>query len=171
MAVQHRVASALRTARGAPRLAVVTAPPVPVALAALAVVAVVVSVGATVSTPASSQILARYAPPRYAPLVFSIKQAAVPVGVAISSFLVPALTLAYGWRAATLVIAGACVAVALALQPCRAAAGRRRLRPAGTWASMSESTSESFRPAQGDWAHTSLLRESFRPPRTLAAPS
>ena len=68
------------------------------ALPVLAVVAVLVSVGVTVATPASSQILARYAPPRWAPLVFSVKQTGVPAGVVIASFAAPALALAFGWR-------------------------------------------------------------------------
>ena len=46
---------------------------------------------ASVSTPASSHILARFCPPRLAPLVFSIKQTGVPVGSLISGVLFPAL--------------------------------------------------------------------------------
>ena len=51
---------------------------------ALGLAVLLLSVGSTVSTPASSQILATYAPPNWAPLVFSIKQTGVPAGVAIS---------------------------------------------------------------------------------------
>ena len=46
--------------------------------------------GAAVSTPTSSQLLGRVSPPRLAPLVFSIKQTAVPAGVLICGFLGPA---------------------------------------------------------------------------------
>ena len=46
---------------------------------------------ASVSTPASSHILARFCPPNLAPLVFSIKQTGVPVGSLIAGFLIPAL--------------------------------------------------------------------------------
>jgi MFS family permease len=76
--------------------------------------------GAAVSTPTSSQLLGRVSPPRLAPLVFSIKQTAVPTGLLISGFLVPAMASALGWRGATLVIAAACVAFAAMLQPLRA---------------------------------------------------
>src|SRR6266481_4237439 len=76
--------------------------------------------GAAVSTPTSSQLLGRVSPPRLAPLVFSIKQTAVPAGLLISGFLVPAMASALGWRGATLVIAAACVAFAAMLQPLRA---------------------------------------------------
>src|ERR1700688_1720130 len=54
--------------------------------------------GAAVSTPTSSQLLGRVSPPRLAPLVFSIKQTAVPAGVLICGFLGPALAVALGWR-------------------------------------------------------------------------
>jgi hypothetical protein len=52
--------------------------------------------GAAVSTPTSSQLLGRVSPPRLAPLVFSIKQTAVPAGLLISGFLVPAMARASG---------------------------------------------------------------------------
>src|SRR3546814_17258244 len=50
----------------------------------IAVAAIVVGVGAVISTPASSEILIRYAPPKQAPLVFSIKQAGVPAGTKLA---------------------------------------------------------------------------------------
>ena len=46
---------------------------------------------ASVSTPASSHILARVTPLRLAPLVFSIKQTGVPVGALIGGLLIPFL--------------------------------------------------------------------------------
>jgi MFS family permease len=56
---------------------------------------------ASVSTPASSHILARFCPPRLAPLIFSIKQTGVPVGALIGGLLIPAL-LGLGLYSATL---------------------------------------------------------------------
>src|SRR5262249_19071002 len=77
--------------------------------------------GAAVSTPTSSQLLYRVvSPPRLAPLIFSIKQTAVPPGLLICGFLGPALAVAWGWRGAVLAIAAACVIFAAALQPLRA---------------------------------------------------
>jgi MFS family permease len=76
--------------------------------------------GAAVSTPTSSQLLGRVSPPRLAPLVFSIKQTAVPVGTLICGFLGPAAAGALGWRGAILATAAACVAFAAMLQPLRA---------------------------------------------------
>jgi MFS family permease len=76
--------------------------------------------GAAVSTPTSSQLLGRVSPPRLAPLVFSIKQTAVPAGVLICGFLGPAMAAALGWRGAMLVVAMACLVGAALLQPLRA---------------------------------------------------
>jgi MFS family permease len=76
--------------------------------------------GGAVSTPTSSQLLGRVSPPRLAPLVFSIKQTAVPAGVLICGSLGPAMAVALGWRGAMLATAAACVAGAAMLQPLRA---------------------------------------------------
>jgi MFS family permease len=76
--------------------------------------------GGAVSTPTSSQLLGRVSPPRLAPLVFSIKQTAVPAGVLICGFLGPAMAGALGWRGAMLATAVACMACAAMLQPLRA---------------------------------------------------
>ncbi|MGG5811132.1 MFS transporter [Falsiroseomonas sp. CW058] len=75
--------------------------------------------GGAVSTPASSHLLGRYSPPRYAPLVFSLKQTAVPVALLLAGLLGPLLTQWWGWRGAMLATAAACAALALALQPLR----------------------------------------------------
>ena len=76
--------------------------------------------GAAVSTPTSSQLLGRVSPPRLAPLVFSIKQTAVPAGLLICGFLGPAMAGALGWRGSVLATAAACVVFAVMLQPLRA---------------------------------------------------
>jgi len=76
--------------------------------------------GAAVSTPSSSHLLGRYAPPRQAPLVFSIKQTAVPAGLLVAGLLGPLLTAWYGWRTALDVAGIGCLLFAFALQPLRA---------------------------------------------------
>jgi MFS family permease len=76
--------------------------------------------GGAVSTPTSSQLLGRVSPPRLAPLVFSLKQTAVPAGVLICGFLGPAMAVTFGWRGAMLATAAACLAGAAMLQPLRA---------------------------------------------------
>ncbi|MGE0723146.1 MAG: MFS transporter [Alphaproteobacteria bacterium] len=86
---------------------------------AIVVSAVLIGMGNSISTPASSHLLARYAPPRYAPLVFSIKQTGVPVGGMAAGAIVPLLVVSYGWRSAFLAIGLVSIAFALAIQPVR----------------------------------------------------
>jgi nitrate/nitrite transporter NarK len=57
--------------------------------------------------------------PRYLPLVFSIKQTAVPAGLLLAGLLGPPLAEWVGWRATMLVAAAVCVVLALLLQPLR----------------------------------------------------
>jgi MFS family permease len=75
--------------------------------------------GGAVSTPASSHLLSRFTSPRYLPLVFSIKQTAVPAGLLLAGLLGPPLAEWLGWRATMLAAAAVCVVLALALQPLR----------------------------------------------------
>ena len=80
-----------------------------------------VAIGASASsTPASSHLLGRYSPAQYAPLVFSIKQTAVPLGLLSAGLLGPFLTEAYDWKVALLAVAGACLVFTLALESFRA---------------------------------------------------
>ena len=86
---------------------------------------------ASVSTPASSHILARVCPPRLAPLVFSIKQTGVPVGALIGGLLLPFLlgvviysevigeTIRVGHFGAAFITALIVSSVAITLQPIR----------------------------------------------------
>lgn len=89
----------------------------PMALFALS--AIIGGGGSAISTPASSHLLGRYSPPRYAPLVFSLKQTAVPAGLLLAGLLGPLLVGLWGWRAAMLAAAAACLAFAFVLQPTR----------------------------------------------------
>lgn len=75
---------------------------------------------AAMSTPASSHLLGRYAPPRQAPLYFAIKQTAVPAGLLVAGILGPWLTHIAGWRGAMLIPAIACLVFAAMLQPLQA---------------------------------------------------
>jgi len=73
--------------------------------------------GAAVSTPASSHLLGRVSPPSHLPLVFSIKQTAVPAGLLLGGVLGPQLTEWMGWRGTMLLTAAACIVFALIMQP------------------------------------------------------
>jgi MFS family permease len=84
-----------------------------------AVSALIAGGGAAVSTPASSHLLGRYSPVQYAPLVFSVKQTAVPAGLLLAGFLGPLLTAWIGWRGAMLAVAASCLLFAFVLEPLR----------------------------------------------------
>ena len=86
-----------------------------------AVSAIIGGGGAAISTPASSHLLGRLSPARLAPLVFSLKQTAVPAGLLLCGLLGPWMVGAWGWRGAMLAAAAACLAFAVMLEPFRAA--------------------------------------------------
>jgi len=81
--------------------------------------ALVIGLGGGPSTPASSQILARYAEPTKAPFIFSIKQTGVPVGGVLAGILLPVFVTSFGWRGALICVAIMAFALAVALQPLR----------------------------------------------------
>ena len=79
--------------------------------------AIVAGGGGAFSTPASSHLLARVSSPQYMPLIFSIKQTAVPAGLLVAGMAAPQLTEWLGWRSTMLICAVACAVYALGLQP------------------------------------------------------
>jgi MFS family permease len=81
--------------------------------------AIVCGGGGAVSTPASSHLLSRVSSARYLPLVFSLKQTAVPAGLLLAGLLAPRLTEWTGWRVTMLLSAAACAVFVLMLQPLR----------------------------------------------------
>jgi MFS family permease len=92
----------------------VTASPLPILLGAL-----VLGAGYGPVTPASSHILIRQTPPERRAFIFSVKQTGVPLGGALAGFLVPALTVAFGWKIAALAVAAVGIALIGAVQPMR----------------------------------------------------
>ena len=72
---------------------------------------------AAVATPASSQLLGRWAIRRYAPFAFSVTQTAIPAGILLGGSLGPTLAQSVGWRGTMLISAGMCWLFALLLQP------------------------------------------------------
>ncbi len=56
-----------------------------------------------VASPAGSEILLRFSPPGKRNLMFSIKQAGVPLGGIIAGLCIPGIVVLWGWRAALLV--------------------------------------------------------------------
>ena len=81
--------------------------------------AVIAGGGGAVSTPASSHLLSRCTSLRYLPLVFSIKQTAVPAGLLLAGMLGPLVTEWTGWRTTMLACGAACAILFVLLQPLR----------------------------------------------------
>ncbi len=57
------------------------------------------------ANPAGSEVLQRYSPPGKRNLIFSVKQAGVPLGGVIAGLIIPAMVAPAGWRAALFVCA------------------------------------------------------------------
>jgi MFS family permease len=92
----------------------------PSGVVAIAIGGFLVGLGSTVSTPASSHVLARVVPRRQQPLYFSIKQTGVPLGVAMTGALAPAFAALAGWRGSLGLCALLCIVFAVVLEPWRA---------------------------------------------------
>ncbi len=82
--------------------------------------AIVIGLGYGPITPASSQVLARTAPPSRMALTFSIKQTGVPAGAALAGALLPFAALALTWQLAFAVVAVSGVGIAIVAQSTRA---------------------------------------------------
>jgi len=88
---------------------------------------VLIGIGYAPSTPAGSDLLQRIAPKRHRTLIFSIKQAGVPLGGMIAGLALPFLV-AIDWKLAIAAAAGLTVLVAIAMQPMRNRLDRERDR-------------------------------------------
>ena len=86
---------------------------------AFILLALIGSTGAACATPASSQLLGRWSPPRLAPIVFAVKQTAVPIGLLLGGAFAPSMAARWGWRGTMLISAAACVVFVLLLQTIR----------------------------------------------------
>lgn len=73
------------------------------------------------ANPAGSEVLQRFSPPEMRNLVFSIKQAGVPLGGVIAGLAIPAIVFVAGWRWAVFI--GACLVVLPTLLTWRMSAG------------------------------------------------
>jgi MFS family permease len=81
--------------------------------------ALAIGFGTGHNTPAGSQILVRAAPPRHRTLIFSIKQAGVPLGGALAGLAVAPLVLAQGLSAALGTVIAITLVTILLVQPFR----------------------------------------------------
>jgi predicted MFS family arabinose efflux permease len=97
-------------------LAMVSAATVP------AIVAGSISIGLAlgITTPSTAHWLARFTPIDRQNVVFSLKQAGVPLGGIFAAIIGPLVAVTAGWQAALLLFAAFCATLAIALQPRRA---------------------------------------------------
>lgn len=77
--------------------------------------AVLIGLGQGIETPPSSHLLGHHVPPAKRPLYFSLKQSGVQVGAVIASLALPAIAIAWGWRAALVATIAALLALAATL--------------------------------------------------------
>ena len=98
--------------------------------AALAASALVAGLGHGPLTPGGSHLLAAHTPPKRRALVFSLKQAGVPLGAMIVAAAAPMIALFAGWRISILCMASIALLVAIGLQPLRAGLDQGMDRPA-----------------------------------------
>ena len=97
--------------------------------------------GYGVATPAASHLLARTIPPEHRGLVFSIKQAGVPVGGFLLGLIVPVVAAAHGWPWGMATVIAFLILVACVLQTVRPAFDTdrdpsRKIRPTETLAAV-----------------------------------
>jgi MFS family permease len=79
-----------------------------------------VGLGSGTANPAGSEVLTRFTPKAHRNLVFSIKQAGVPLGGIVGGLAIPPLIEAMGWRLAAVVVALGCAGVILMTWPFQA---------------------------------------------------
>jgi MFS family permease len=95
--------------------ALLAAPVIAIAMIAC----VLVGLGYGPSPSAGSDVLQRYAPPQHRNLIFSVKQAGVPLGGVLAGLILPSLVEAFGWRAALVFGVVVSIATVAAVQALR----------------------------------------------------
>jgi predicted MFS family arabinose efflux permease len=90
-------------------------------VAAIVAGSVAIGLALAITTPSTGHMLARFTPIERQNVVFSLKQAGVPLGGMVASIVGPLVAVVFGWQAALLLFALLCAALAVALQPHREA--------------------------------------------------
>ena len=70
-------------------------------------------------TAAGSDLLKHVTPPRLQPVIFSVKQTAIPVGGALAGAAIPTLVHLIGWQGTSLILGVVCIGLALTAQTLR----------------------------------------------------
>jgi len=90
-------------------------------IAALLLASVLIGVAMSINLPAAAHLLFRFSPPQHRNFIFSLKQTGVPLAWALMALIAPAVTLAFGWRSALLLVLLLALSTLLAMQPARRA--------------------------------------------------
>ena len=88
-------------------------------ITAIVVASVLLGLGMSVMTPASTHLLFRFSPAENRNLIFSIKQTGVPLGWLVIALTAPAITYAFGWRWALGMVMAVAIVTIVALQRVR----------------------------------------------------
>lgn len=118
--------------------------------------ALLIGLGLAPNTPAGSQILMRTAPADHRTLVFSIKQAGVPLGGAIAGFVIAPMVLGFGLVGAIWAVGAIVLVSALAVQPFRKSMDAEKGTQNRAWARMFLSPSSLSRSARVLSSHAAL---------------
>jgi len=86
---------------------------------ALLIASILIGLGMSINLPAAGHLLFRFSPPRHRNFIFSLKQTGVPLAWALMALIAPAVTLAWGWRWALVMVLLSALATMLAMQPVR----------------------------------------------------
>lgn len=85
-------------------------------LIGIALASALIGIGYALNNPSSSHILSRLAPPKRRNLIFSIKQAGVPLGGMLAALTIPPLAHVWGWQVALLCFAALPLSLAATYQ-------------------------------------------------------
>ena len=118
--------------------------------------ALAIGFGTGPNTPAGSQILIRAAPPRHRTLIFSIKQAGVPLGGALAGLTIAPLVVSQGLAAALWTVVGIVLAAILVAQPFRTLLDRDRVAGRAGWGRAHIATAALMRSVRILRAHPAL---------------
>lgn len=118
--------------------------------------ALLVGLGLAPNTPAGSQLLMRTAPPRHRTLVFSIKQAGVPLGGTIAGLVVAPLVLGFGFVGAVWTVVAIILLCVVLVQPFQASLDAEKGPQNRAWARLFLSPSSLSRSARVLNSHPSL---------------
>jgi len=127
----------------------------------LMVSALLAGLGYGPSPPAGSDILARHAPKQHRAIIFSIKQAGVPIGGVAAGLVVPLFIAWFDWRLALIGVAILTAIPAIFVQPARAAMDAGRNRDVKLNAATLLSPANVLEPFRAVFATPALVRLSF----------